>query len=315
MKKSAPIIFFLIILTKLNSQIKSEFNLPLFNGKLTGELTVVNFKSKTPLVIFIAGSGPTDRNGNSKMTKSDCYLQLSDSLSNMGISTLRLDKRGIGNSIIDSFKEESMNIDTLVSDIDKIVDSMSNRKEFSKIYLLGHSEGSLIGILASQKNKFVNGLISIAGAGTSADSIILLQLSSQPKQVINIVSNYLDTLKQGKALTDVPKSFYALFRPSVQPYMISWIKYNPSSEISKLNIPILILQGKNDLQVKVEDAVKLNISSKQSSLMLLDNTNHILKLVRSMEENKKSYNDPTFLLNADIPMHIKTFIQNKNTKQ
>jgi pimeloyl-ACP methyl ester carboxylesterase len=314
MKKLSRFLYILCSLTRLSSQNKSEFELLISNGKLTGELTTVDTRSKTPLIIFIAGSGPTDRNGNSKMTKSSCYLKLSDSLISMNISTLRLDKRGVGNSKFDSLKEENMNIDTLVSDVVKVVDSMSKRKEFSTIYLLGHSEGSLIGMLASQKNKYVNGLISIAGAGTSADSIILSQLSSQPKQVTDIVEKYLDTLRQGKLLTNVPKSFYMLFRPSVQPYMISWLKYNPSIEISKLLIPILIIQGKSDLQVSVDDAIKLSKGNKNSELILLEKTNHVLKKVENLEENQKSYMDSSFLLSSELVYSVKDFVK-KNYKR
>ena len=51
-----------------------------------------------------------------------------------------------------------------------------------------------------------------------------------------------------------------LFRPSVQPYLISWYRYNPQEVIAKLRQPVLILQGDKDVQVSEEDAKLLKQS-------------------------------------------------------
>lgn len=304
------VLLFLLFLLSLCStaQVRiEEFDLKLGNGNLTGELSIP-YAKKSTLIVFIAGSGPTDRNGNSKATKSDCYRILSDSLLNYSFATLRLDKRSVGKSLFPNFSEADMSIDTLVRDVEIVVDSLIRSRRFSDIYILGHSEGSLIGILVCQRVKNIKGFISVSGAGIPADSIIMKQISSQPEVVKNIISAYLDTLRQGILLTNVPQSLYALFRPSVQPYMISWIKYNPSIEISRLNIPSLILQGSSDLQVSISDGELLNKSCSNSEFIVLNKTNHVLKLVESIEDNKKSYSDASFPLNIEIVKSINAFI-------
>ena len=283
-----------------------EITIPIAEGVLSAELTEVN---KNYLIISIAGSGPTDRDGNNPQMKNNSLKMLSDSLVSKGFSTLRIDKRGVGKSTITNMKEENLSFDTFVNDLSKWTNAMKE-KGFKRIYLMGHSEGSLISIIASQRNSNINGLVSIAGAGTSADTIIMTQLKMQPPQVQELVKNYLDTLKGGKLLTNVPQYMYALFRPSVQPYMISWIKYNPSIEISKLNIPILILQGDSDLQVSIEDAQKLKDANSSSSFKILSSTNHVLKIVKDQTENQKSYIDSSYALNFEIAKHITEFIKN-----
>ena len=133
-------------------------------------------------------------------------------------------------------------------------------------------------------------------------------MKTQPSQIQELVANYLDTLKKSQLLINVPLYLYALFRPSVQPYMISWIKYNPSIEISKLKIPILILQGDNDLQVSIEDAKKLKDNNKSAKLEILESTNHVLKVVKDPIENQRSYTDSSFPLNPKIADKINEFI-------
>ena len=298
-------IFLLVFIFKgLNSQKVSEVSIQITDGILSAELSEVN---KKYLIIFVAGSGPTDRDGNNPNMKNNSLKMLSDSLVSRGFSTLRIDKRGVAKSLVANIKEETLRFDTFVMDLSSWIDIM-NVKGFQNIMLLGHSEGSLISIIASLNNKRVKGLISIAGAGTSADSILLTQMKTQPSQIQELVANYLDTLKKSQLLINVPLYLYALFRPSVQPYMISWIKYNPSIEISKLKIPILILQGDNDLQVSIEDAKKLKDNNKSAKLEILESTNHVLKEVKDPIENQRSYTDSSFPLNPKIADKINEFI-------
>ena len=181
-------IFLLVFIFKgLNSQKVSEVSIQITDGILSAELSEVN---KKYLIIFVAGSGPTDRDGNNPNMKNNSLKMLSDSLVSRGFSTLRIDKRGVAKSLVANIKEETLRFDTFVMDLSSWIDIM-NVKGFQNIMLLGHSEGSLISIIASLNNKRVKGLISIAGAGTSADSILLTQMKTQPSQIQELVANYL----------------------------------------------------------------------------------------------------------------------------
>lgn len=292
-----------IICSVTYSQKAEEVSIVFYHGKITGELTNV---SKENIVLIIPGSGPTDRNGNNQRMKNNSLKMLSDGLVANGISTLRIDKRGVGNSVFENLREEDVTIDTLIDDVHRWLNKLSMRM-YKNIYVVGHSEGSLIGMIAAY-NRNVKGFVSIAGAGTSADSIILKQISMLPSASLNKVSQYLDTLKRGYILNNVPKSFYMLFRPSVQPYMISWLNKDPKVEIAKLKIPILILNGDADLQVDTFEARKLYNSSTNADIHILSQTNHVLKKVKNIQENQKSYKDPLLPIDSRIVDIVSDFI-------
>jgi len=147
---------------------------------------------------------------------------------------------------------------------------------FNGIIVLGHSEGSLIGMVASEKAA-ASKYISVAGSGIPAADIIKKQLSSQPQGIQDLYVPRLDSLAAGKRLSNVPPAMYSLFRPSVQPYLIDWFQYDPRVEIAKLKIPVLILNGTTDIQVSVADANQLHEACKQSELLIVEGMSHLLK--------------------------------------
>jgi alpha/beta superfamily hydrolase len=286
--------------------VEKEIILQTKTGKIYGTLTTPKTFNKIPLVIIVAGSGPTDRNGNSTYTQNDCLKKLAYKLCDNQIASVRFDKRGIGESA-DSTNESDLRFETYINDVKGWIEFIKKDKRFSKIIIIGHSEGSLIGMIAA-KNNNADMFISIAGAGWPADEILKQQLATQPKQVQDIADSMIDTLKAGKLVQNVPQDYYALFRPSVQPYMISWFKYDPAVELHKLLIPVLILQGTNDLQVSVEDAKNLTAANNKAQLNLIESMNHIFKIVTDKQANIASYNDPTLPISAELVKDIVDFI-------
>lgn len=305
MKTNILIALFLFISLGIYAQHKQELEIKIQNGALKGEL--ITSKEDRILVLMIAGSGPTDRDGNNPSMKNNSLKMLSDSLLLQGISTFRFDKRGVAQSQIKDLKEEEMNIDTMVEDVKKWIDLLSSQSN-RKIIVLGHSEGSLIGMLASKNNEKVKGFISLAGPGSSADSIIMQQIGSRMPALLPQTTSYLSILKKGQRIDSVDKMMYMLFRPSVQPYMISWINKNPCVEITKLSMPILILQGDQDLQVNVSDADKLAQCAPNAKKVILKDMNHVMKEVHSFMENQTSYADPNKPLHSQLTKEIKSFL-------
>lgn len=114
-------------------------------------------------------------------------------------------------------------------------------------------------MLTCRKRPKVKGFISIAGAGSPAYDLIEKQVAAQmtPESIRKEVASINESLKNGKEVAQVPAYLQTLFRPSVQPYLISWYKYNPQTVIASLKMPILILQGKKDIQVQEEEAARL----------------------------------------------------------
>lgn len=262
--------------------------------------------NKIPVALIIAGSGPTDRDGNNPMMKNNSLKILASELSKNGIATLRYDKRGIAESKAAGKSESDLRFDDYVNDAKGWIQLLKQDKRFSKVIVIGHSEGSLIGMLAgTTANKF----ISIAGAGQSADKILKEQLSSQPKEVQDLSFPMIDSLQNGKTIDNVPPILNSLFRPTVQPYMISWFKYDPQNEIKKLSIPTLILQGTNDIQVSVEDAKRLSNANPKAELVLIYNMNHIFRIIDGDRQiNLATYSKGNLPIANELVKSITDFI-------
>lgn len=284
-------------------------------GDIFGTLKVPNKNKAIPLAILIAGSGPTDRNGNQPIMKSDSYRMLTDALFYKDIATLSYDKRLIAASKVNQ-KEEDIRFEDYVNDLKAWVELLSKDKRFSEIVLIGHSEGSLLGMIAANNNPLISKYISIAGVGEFAGNILKAQLSKQlngqPEMVKTLIFSYIDKLEKGEMISDVPVYLNSLFRPSFQPYMISWFKYNPQTEIRKLAIPILILQGTMDIQVDVNQAELLHDVNSKAKKMIIENMDHAMKISESTdlaEQVKHSYNDPNKPISRVLIDSIVAFIK------
>ncbi len=289
---------------------KSNMILKTKAGNVYGSLTVPDGSGKVPVVLIIAGSGPTDRNGNSEAggLNTDAYKMLADSLRNAGIACLRYDKRGVGESAGAIVSEDSMRFGHIVDDAVGLIKMLKKDSRFSKIIIAGHSEGSLVGMLAAQKEK-VAGFISISGVAQRADKIIEKQLRIQSTDLAELATVIMDSLSKGYLVKKVDP-LTDLFRPSVQPYMISWLKYEPAKEIKKLTIPALIIQGDVDLQVAVEEAEQLKKAYPRATLKIIEGMNHPLKhSLRDRTQNAATYNDPKLPLSKDLMPALLNFIK------
>ncbi len=279
-------------------------------GNVFGSLTFPEGSKKVPVVLIIAGSGPTDRNCNSEAggLKTDAYKLLADSLQHAGIAALRYDKRGVGESAGAAVSEDSTRFGDMVDDAVGFVKMLKKDARFSKIIIAGHSEGSLIGMIAAAKEK-VAGFISIAGVAQRADKIIEKQLRAQSGTLAAQATIILDSLDAGHLVKSVDPALMSLFRPSIQPYMISWLKYDPAKEIKKLTIPILIIQGTTDIQVEVSEAEQLKKASPKATLKVIDGMNHPLKQApEDREKNVATYNNPKLPLSPGLMPAILDFI-------
>ncbi|MBP8944972.1 MAG: alpha/beta fold hydrolase [Paludibacteraceae bacterium] len=290
---------------------ESEIVLKTSSGDIYGTLTVSNITKPSPIVLIIAGSGPTDRDCNSPMgIQTNAYKMLAVDLAKNGISSLRFDKRGVGKSKQAMTTESELRFETYINDVVAWISLLKTDKQFSSIIILGHSEGSLIGMVAAEQTN-VAGFISISGVGRSADKVLQEQLKTKlPPQLLDESNKILDSLKIGKTVSNVNPNLFALYRPSVQPYMISWIKYDPAKEISKLKMPVLIIQGSTDLQVTIDDAKLLSISKPDSKLIIIDNMNHVLKESDSdIQKNMATYRNLDLPLKAELTTDIVNFIK------
>jgi pimeloyl-ACP methyl ester carboxylesterase len=290
-------------------------------GNLYGTLLSPKSKNRVPVVLIIAGSGPTDRDGNSPLLKgpNDSLKLLAHGLAAHGIASLRYDKRGIGESGREMvlaaknsnklLREEDFRFDSFIDDAVLWGEKLRGDKRFSGVTIVGHSEGSLIGMVAARRMR-ADGFVSIAGAGRPAQQILVEQLKLQlTPELLKQAEEILNLLAVGKTISSVPPALNLLFRPSVQPYMISWLRYNPAKEIAALTMPALIIQGTTDVQISVEDAKHLATARPTAKLLIIEGMNHILKQVlRDAEKQVASYSDPTLPVIPSLINEISRFV-------
>ena len=286
--------------------IETEIILRTKSGQLFGTLTTPKKYSKIPVALIIAGSGPTDRDCNQAMMQCNAYKKLAYGLAGNNIASLRYDKRGVAKSIEAAKSESDLRFEDYINDAKEWIQLLKKDNRFSKIIVIGHSEGSLIGMIAATNaDKFV----SIAGPGQSIDKALKEQLSTQSKEIRDLTYPVIDSLKNGKIVNNVDPSLYSLFRLSVQPYTISAFKYDPQIEIQKLVIPILIVQGTNDIQVSIENAKRLSKATPKSKLVFIDKMNHIFRAVEGdRQANLETYNNFNLPLADGLVKEISNFI-------
>lgn len=279
------------------------------SGNIEGTLLIPETKGTVPVAVLIAGSGPTDRDGNNPMMKNNALKMLATALYHHGIASLRYDKRGIAASQPAGTDESKLRFNQYIEDAVGWSRLLKQNKKFNKILIIGHSEGSLIGMVAAQQ-PWVDKFISLAGAGQPADRLIRKQLSTQPAFVLQQCTPILNELVKGNTVDSIPPYLNALFRKSVQPYLISWFKYNPQTEIKKLKKPVLIVQGTTDIQVSINDAEKLKEANPQARLAVIKGMNHILKdAPADRQENIKTYSQPDLPLNNELVQIVVDFIK------
>ncbi|MGJ5642283.1 alpha/beta hydrolase [Formosa sp. S-31] len=274
---------------------------------IDGTLLTPNGVSKPNLGILIAGSGPTDRNGNQNFLKNNVLKKLAEDLTKDGTATFRYDKR-IVKQIKTNKIDNTVSFDDFVNDAIEVIKYFKSTNQYNHIFIIGHSQGSLVGMLAAKD--YADGFISIAGAGRSIDLVIMDQLQTNAPIYYEDAKRIFEVLKSGQTTTDYPPELKSIFNIEVQPFIASWMKYNPTEVIKGLNMPVLIINGTNDLQVMPKEAELLHEAAPNSTLKIIDNMNHVLVPINGDHiENAKSYNESARPIAPELLTTIEAFIK------
>ncbi|HOO40807.1 MAG TPA: alpha/beta fold hydrolase [Syntrophales bacterium] len=286
--------------------------LPTPTGALSGTIEIPKTGVSSTLVVMISGSGPTDRDGNIQglQGQNNCLRYLAEALARHGIASLRFDKRGIGKSVTPGLKEDELRFETYCEDVGCWVAYARSRWTFKKLFILGHSEGSLIGMAAARQVE-ADGFISVSGVGRPADLVILEQTRKQlPPDLMKETESIVAALKSGRTVHGTSPALAPLFRESVQPYLISWFRYDPAQEIAKLDMPVIIIQGTTDIQVMADDARLLHEANRKATLTMIEGMNHVLKAIPPDKSKQfASYGDPSLPVMEELVKAVVKFTE------
>jgi hypothetical protein len=281
-------------------------------GSLSGTFALPQGSGPWPVALIIAGSGPTDRNGNSKAgLTSNAYAKLAHALAARGLATLRYDKRGVGAST-SSQALSDLRFGDFVSDALALTAVLEKDARFSSVAVIGHSEGSLIGILVAQRDPNARAFVSLEGPGRNLADIIDAQVEANPANPPEIVKEVVDidaSLRAGKRVAAVSPLLMPLFNPSVQPYLISEFAYDPAKELAKLAIPVLIVQGSTDIQIGADDASLLAAADPKARVLNVEGMNHVLvDAPPDRAGNIAQYTNPDAALSAAMVEGVSAFL-------
>jgi pimeloyl-ACP methyl ester carboxylesterase len=283
-------------------------------GSLAG--TLVDAGQGTPVVLMIPGSGPTDRDGNSPMGMTASSIRLlAEALAVKGVSSVRIDKRGLGGSKGAVADGNDVTIGDYASDTHSWVAAIQARTGARCVWVLGHSEGALVALAAAQDPRGICGVISVSGAGRRLSDVIREQLRANPANapLLDSAMTALDALDRGEHVdvTGLHPALRKLFAPQVQGFLIDMFRHDPAQLAASLTVPLLIVQGERDIQLSVVDAKALAAAQPKAKLVLIPRMNHVLKGVDSDDRaaNLATYADPSLPVDSGLVDAIVKFVK------
>ena len=280
--------------------------------QLSGTLTLPRSAAgRIPIAVLIAGSGPTDRNGNSMMgIKPNSYAQLAWRLAERGIATLRYNKRGMPGTI-GTVDLAHLTLDDFAADARAAAESLARDARFSRVFLVGHSEGASLALIAARGSPVVAGVVSVSGLGRSLGVVLREQLARQfdSATLVRYDTAMAQYLRRQQP-ADVPPQLAVLFDPINQTFMKSLATYDPSAAIRAVCQPVLVVQGSSDLQATVADAEQLHAARPDAKLVVVQDANHVLKRTTdtTVAGQMPVYRDPTIPIMPEVVAAIADWI-------
>jgi uncharacterized protein len=271
-------------------------------------LTLPNDGHEGPTILFIAGSGPTDRNGNNPLGTNGSYLaKLAHELAARGIASLRYDKRGIIGSQ-PAGREEDITLAIFAEDAAIVLDWLRAQPGIGPVLVAGHSEGGFVGLDLAARRTDIAGIVLIATPGRPPADIVREQLAALSEPFRSNALRIIDEIEAGREVDDVPDALLALFRPSVQPFLRSLFASRPAERLAGLAMPAMIIGGGSDLQVGRADFDALRQARPDADTLWLEKTNHVLvDAPLQREENLATYAMPDLPLSDGLAAAIAGF--------
>ena len=265
-------------------------------------------------VLILAGSGPTDRDGNSPIgIAASSYRLLAEGLAARGITSLRVDKRGIAASGAAMPSEAELRVQTYADDAHAWAAELRTRTHARCVWLLGHSEGTLHALLAAQDRRDLCGIILISTVGRRLGDILREQMRASPPfaPFLDEALRDLAALEAGHTVPGegMSPALLPLFRPSVQPFIMSMLAADPPALARAYAGPILVVQGTTDIQTSVADAQALGAARPGIVVRLIEGMNHVLKAAPAdRAANVATYGNPNLPLHPELVGIVADFV-------
>ncbi len=305
--KKIYLLMLIAVLVAVGVHIALEYGgyhkIPVEGGTLYGRAMG---KDKDLVVLLVAGSGPTDMDGNTGLIsgRNDSLLLLARGLAGEGFSTFRYDKRTAGRSAKTFDLDAQMEFSTFIRDCGAVINYLKDQG-YKNVVVAGHSKGSLVGMLAVQEAPAA-GFISLAGTGVPIDVTLERQLLAQlPEDSPEIQA--LRGLREGKIDTSLPRDH--MFSPSQQIFLLSWMAYDPGALIAKMDIPVLVVHGDADIQVNTADFLPLQAGAGAQASRVIPEMNHVFKEINDPEDQMASYSDPSYPLHPQLIPALVEYLQ------
>ena len=305
--KLLRILFCFTLLQAGAQEVVSE-EIAMTNGDILipGTLSYPDIEKPLPLVIFIQGSGNVNRDGNQAGTViQSAYIKtFRDSLNARGFGFYSYDKR---TSVLDNIsKLKDIRFKDLVNDARLVIEKYAEDPRFSSLHVIGHSQGSLVGMLSLSPQ--VNTYISLAGPGVTIDKKIVEQIKGQSPELGEIAAQHFTELQESDTIASINPMLFQIFAPQNQQFLKGYAALDPAKEITKVTVPTLIINGDADIQISEQDAQLLYEALPGSRLEIVPKLNHVLKEVNSMAENQQAYMQPDVPLSPALLSILTEFI-------
>ena len=301
---------FLVVMAFVGAAVADESKIRA--GAIDAWLTMPSGIEQPPVALLIAGSGSTDHDGNGPQVKPATLKKLSDALVARGIATLRYDKRGAGGWKDEFGKPEDFRFKDYVDDAAALVGHLRAGAKFSKVIVIGHSEGGLVGILTARRVP-VDKLVLLAVAARKQGDLLKAQLEKKlPPEKLAPIAKAIDAIMAGE-IVDPPPPGLAI-PPALQPGFTSAFTEDPIAPLQKIEEPILIVAGARDSQLARLDFLALSTAAAAAKTLWLPEMNHVLVDVSDDADDLAAYNQPERPLDADMIEAIADFIKTKSTR-
>ena len=285
-------------------------------GPLKGTL-VEAADRRSPVVLIIPGSGPTDRDGNNPLgIRAASYRLLAEALAAQGVASVRIDKRGMFGSRAAVPDANAVTLDDYAGDTRAWIDAVRRDRGTRCVWLAGHSEGGVVALATARRSaEGICGLVLLATPGRPLGDALKAQLRANPANapLLADAERTIDTLAAGGRVdvTGLHPALAALFAPPVQGFLNSILSVDPAELLAGVDRPVLILQGRRDLQVLVVDAERLAAARPAAKLVLLNDVNHVLKSVATDDRaaNAATYADSALPLAPGVAEAIAAFVR------